>query len=111
MQAEAVAKGVGISPRKVRLVIEAVRGKKIEGALALLQFAPSPAARAVAKVIKSAVANAENNFKLNSKNLKIVGAFADEGHRLRRVRAQARGRAAPFIRRSCRIKIIVGEEG
>lgn len=111
MEAYAIAKDIGISSQNVRLIIEGVRGKKVEKALAILRFTPSPAARAVAKVIKSAAANAENNFKMNPVKLKIVEASANEGHRLKRVRAQARGRSAPITRSSCHIKVIVGEEG
>lgn len=110
MRVRAIGKDVGMSPRKVRLVVDAVRGKKVEEAAALLRFSTTPAARAVAKVIKSAAANAENNFKLNPEELKIVEIFADEGHKLRRGRAQARGRPAPFIRRSSHITVVVSEE-
>ena len=64
MKVKAVANDVGISPQKVRLAIDMIRGKKVDEALTILKFSPTPAAKAVAKVIKSAVANAENNFQM-----------------------------------------------
>jgi len=106
----AVAKDIGISPRKVRTVIDLVRGKKIDEALALLKFAPTPTARAVAKVVKSAVANAENNFQLSPSELKIVKIFADEARTLKRYRPGARGRVNPILKRSSHITVIVAEE-
>ena len=78
MEVRAVAKDTGISPRKVRPLVDLVRGKKVDEALALLKFAPTPTARVVAKVVKSAAANAENNFQMDPAGLKIVGIFADE---------------------------------
>jgi len=106
----AVAKDIGISPRKVRTVIDLVRGKKIDEALALLKFAPTPTARAVAKVVKSAAANAENNFQLSPSELKIVKIFADEARTLKRYRPGARGRVNPILKRSSHITVIVAEE-
>jgi len=106
----AVAKDIGISPRKVRLVIDLVRGKKIDETLALLKFAPTPTARAVAKVVKSAAANAENNFQLSPSDLKIVKIFADEARTLKRYRPGARGRVNPILKRSSHITVIVAEE-
>ena len=106
----AVAKNIGISPRKVRLVIDLVRGKKIDEALALLKFTPTPTAKAVAKVVKSAAANAENNFQLTPSDLKIVKIFADEARTLKRHRPAARGRANPILKRSSHITVIVAEE-
>ena len=110
MEVMAVAKDIGISPRKVRLVIDLVRGKKIDETLALLKFAPTPTARAVAKVVKSAAANAENNFQLSPSDLKIVKIFADEARTLKRYRPGARGRVNPILKRSSHITVIVAEE-
>ena len=75
----AKAKGMSISPKKLRWIVQSVRGMKVSNALDILKFLPSPAAREVAKVVKSAAANAENNFMLNQENLKIVSIFADKG--------------------------------
>jgi large subunit ribosomal protein L22 len=110
MEVKAIAKGVGISAPKVRLYVDMVRGKMVEEALALLSFSPSPAAKAVAKVIKSAAANAENNYEFSPKELRITKIYADEGPRLRRYRPKARGRVNPILKRTSHITVIVEEE-
>ncbi len=110
MEVRAVAKDTGISPRKVRPLVDMVRGKRVDEALTLLQFAPSPIARVVTKVVKSAAANAENNFQMNPPDLRIVGIFADEAHTLKRFRPRARGRASPILKRSSHITVIVAEQ-
>jgi large subunit ribosomal protein L22 len=110
MEAKAVAKNIGISPRKVRPVIDLVRGKKIDEALALLKFTPTPTAKAVAKVVKSAAANAENNLQLTPSDLKIVKIFADEARTTKRYRPVARGRANTIRKRASHITVIVAEE-
>ena len=110
MEVKAVAKDTGISPRKVRPVIDLVRGKKVDEALALLKFAPTPTARVVAKVVKSAAANAENNFQMSPSELKIVGIFADEARTMKRFRPRARGRVSPILKRSSHITVIVAEQ-
>ena len=110
METRAVAKYVGISPRKARLVADAVQGERVEEALAMLKLSPTPAARAVAKVIKSAAANAENNFQMLSSELRVVKVFVDQGPTLKRFRPQARGRVNPILRRSSHITAVVGEE-
>jgi large subunit ribosomal protein L22 len=106
----AVAKDVGISPQKVRLVIDKVRGKKVDEALTILNFLPTPSAKAVAKVIKSAAANAENNFQMSPTELRITDIFADQGHTLKRFRPKARGRISPILKRSSHITVFVEEE-
>jgi large subunit ribosomal protein L22 len=110
MEVRAVAKDIGISPRKVRPVIDLVRGKRIDEALTLLKFTPTPTAKAVAKVVKSAAANAENNFQLTPSDLKIIKIFADEGRTMKRYRPGARGRVNPVLKRSSHITVIVAEE-
>ena len=110
MEVRAVAKGVRVSPRKMRLIIDMVRGKKVDEALDLLKFTPTPKAQIVAKVVKFAAANAENNFQMDPADLKIVGIFADEARTLKRFRPRARGRAAPILKRSSHITVIVAEE-
>jgi large subunit ribosomal protein L22 len=111
MKVKAVAKDVGISSQKVRLVINMVRGRKVDEALAILKFSPTPTAKAVAKVIKSAAANAENNFQMSPADLKISDIFADQGHTLKRFRPKARGRVSPILKRSSHITVFVAEEG
>jgi large subunit ribosomal protein L22 len=110
MKVKSVANDVGISPQKVRLAIDMIRGKKVDEALTILKFSPTPAAKAVAKVIKSAVANAENNFQMPPAELRITDIFADQGHTLKRFRPQSRGRISPILKRSSNITVFVAEE-
>jgi len=110
MEVRAVAKDTGLSPYKVRLLIDMVRGKKVDEAMTILKFARSPLAREVAKVVKSAAANAENNFQMTPSDLRIVKIFADEAPRLKRFRPRARGRANNILKRSSHITVIVGEQ-
>jgi len=110
MKIKAVAKDIGISPQKMRLVINMVRGKKIGEALTILEFLPNPSSKAVAKLIKSAAANAENNFQMSATDLKITDIFADKGHTLKRFRPKSRGRVSPILKRSSHITVLVSEE-
>jgi large subunit ribosomal protein L22 len=91
-------------------VLDAVRGKKVDEALAILSFLPTPAARTVAKLVRSAAANAENNYQMTPSQLKITKIVADKGQTLRRYRAGARGRVNPYRRRFSHITVIVEEE-
>ena len=110
MKVKAIAKDTGISPRKVRLLVDMVRGKKVEQALTILRFTPTPTARIVAKVVKSAAANAENNFQMSPSDLKITQIFTDEARTLKRYRPRARGRVNHILKRSSHITVIVDEE-
>jgi large subunit ribosomal protein L22 len=110
MEVRAVVKDTGISARKVRPLVDMVRGKKVDEALTLLQFTPSPTARVVARVVKSAAANAENNFQMEPADLRIVNIFTGEGRMLKRFRARARGRASRILKRSSHITVVVSEE-
>ena len=110
MAVKAVAKNIGVSPKKMRRVLKTVRGQKVETALQILGFLPTPAAREVAKVVKSAAANAENNLMLNQDELRIVGIYADKGQVLKRIRPSPRGRASRILKRSSRITVVVDEE-
>jgi len=110
VEVRAVAKDTGISPRKVRPLVNMVRGKKVNEALTILRFAPTPVARVVAKVVKSAAANAENNFQISPSDLKIVSIFANEARTLKRYRPRARGRASPILKRSSHVTVIVAEQ-
>jgi large subunit ribosomal protein L22 len=110
MKVKAVANEIGISPQKVRLVVDMVRGKKVDEALTILSFLPTPTAKAVAKVIKSAVANAENNFQMSPAELRITDIVADKGRTLKRFRPQSRGRFSPILKRSSNITVFVTEE-
>ena len=110
MEVRAIAKDTGVSPRKVRLMVDMVRGKMVDEALTWLRFTPSPTARVVAKVIKSAAANAENVFQMPLSDLKIVSIFADEARTLKRYRPRSRGRVSPILKRSSHITVIVAEQ-
>ena len=110
MEVRAVARDTGISPRKVRLLVDMVRGKKIDEALTMLKFTPSPTAQVLAKVVKSAAANAENNFQMTPSDLRIVTILADEARTLKRFRPRARGRASPILKRSSHITVVVAEQ-
>ena len=110
MQVRASARGVLMSPRKVQLVVETIRGRPVAEALALLQFAPKAAAREVSKVLRSAIANAENNYSLDPDDLFVVSATADQGPRLKRYRARARGQVSPYVKRTTHITVVVDDE-
>lgn len=111
MEVRAIAKDTGISARKVRRLVDMVRGKRVDEALAILRFTPTPTARVVAKVVKSAAANAENNFQMSPDDLKIIKIMADEARTVKRFRPRARGRAAPILKRSSHITVVVTEKG
>ncbi|MCK4242346.1 MAG: 50S ribosomal protein L22 [Dehalococcoidia bacterium] len=110
MEVTATARFVRTSPRKLRLIVDTVRGKKVDEALTILRFLPSPSARTVAKVVQSATANAENNYEMTSADLRIVRIFVDEGPTLKRYRAGPRGRAKPILKRASHITVVVEEE-
>ena len=109
MEVRAIAKNIRISPRKVRLIVDAVRGKPVAEAISLLTFMPHKSAAEVRKVIQSAVANAENNYGLDAQDLYVARIYADEGPTLKRYRPRAHGRVSPLLKRSSHITAIVGE--
>lgn len=107
---KAVAKYIRISPRKVRIVLNLIRGKQVDEALAILQFTPKSASPAIAKVLKSAIANAENNPPyLNRDNLFVAETFADQGPTLKRFMPRAKGSASSILKRSSHITVILDE--
>jgi len=109
---EVVAKGKNVRtpPRKVRLVLRPLKGRTVDEAVAILRNLPMPVARKVEKIVKSAAANAENNYNISVNELRIKAAFADEGVRLDRFRAGPRGRVKPYIRRYSHITVIVEDK-
>ncbi|MDD5093008.1 MAG: 50S ribosomal protein L22 [Dehalococcoidia bacterium] len=109
MEVRATAKGIRLSPEKARRIVDSVRGKKVDEALGILSYMPSANARIVSRVVKSAAANAENNFQMAPAELKIVGAFVDDGLRMKRMRFKGRGRVNPILKRMCHITIVVEE--
>ena len=110
MEVKAISNNIGTSPRKLRLIADLVRGKKVDQALTILKFLPSPSAQSVAKAVKSAAANAENNYEMTPSDLKIIKILIDEGRTMKRFRAGPRGRVKPILRRSSHITVIVKEE-
>jgi large subunit ribosomal protein L22 len=108
-QVRAVKKYLGISPQKARLVIDQVRGKQVDDALTVLQFLPQGAAGPVAKVIRSGVANAEENFGLSREDLWIAKITADQGPTRKWRRFGARGRFKPILRRSSHVTVVLEE--
>ena len=110
MEVRATAKDTGVSAQKVRLLVDLVRGKRVDDALTLLQFTPTPLARVVAKVVKSEAANAENNFQMTPADLKIVNIYTDQARSMKRFRPRARGRAGRIIKRSSHITVVVAEQ-
>ena len=110
MDVKAVARYVRISPRKVRPVMALIKGKGVDEALAVLRFTPNRASQAVAKVVKSAAANAENNLELARDTLRVAQAYVDSGPSVKRMQARARGRADVIKKRSSHITIVVQGE-
>jgi large subunit ribosomal protein L22 len=110
MDVKAVARYVRISPRKVRPVMALIKGKAVDEALAVLRFSPNRASQAVAKVVKSAAANAENNLELARDTLRVAQAYVDSGPSTKRMQARARGRADVIKKRSSHITIVVQGE-
>ncbi len=108
-QARAIAKFIRVQPRKARLVIDEIRGRYAEEAQSFLRFIPNRAAGYIAKVLASAVANAQNNHGLEPQNLKLIEARVDEGPRMKRVQPRAQGRAYRILKRTSHITIIVQE--
>src|SRR3972149_5999357 len=111
MEVSATTKYIHMSQRKVKLVADAVRGMPVQAALNALRLMPQRAAIAVAKTIKSAAANAENNRTLSPEDLYVARITADKGPTAKRFRAQARGRPAPLLKRSSHITVTVDEKG
>jgi large subunit ribosomal protein L22 len=111
MEVRAVAKHVRRSPQKVRLVVDQVRGRTVNEALAILSLMPQAAARDVYKVVKSAASNAENNFELDINDLYLYRIYVDEGRTLKRYKARSHGRVSPRLRRSSHITAVVQEKG
>ena len=106
-EARATAKYVRMAPRKVRMVVDQIRNKSVEQALEVFQFSTRAAAEPVAKTLRSAVANAENNNGMRADNLVIKYAYVDEGPTLKRIRPRAKGSASRINKRTSHITIVV----
>jgi len=114
MQSKAQAKWIRMSPRKVRRVVNEIRGKSAAEAVTILKFMPFAAAREVEKVLQSAMYNLINHAKApvsenEAGDLKVVEAYADQGPTLKRIQPHARGRAFPIKKRSSHITIVISD--
>jgi large subunit ribosomal protein L22 len=109
MEARAVARHVRISPRKARQVIDLIRGKDVDAALTILKFTPKGASPIVEKVLRSAMANAENNFEMDVDALYVAECYVDQGPTLKRIRPRARGMADRIRKRTSHITVILRE--
>jgi large subunit ribosomal protein L22 len=110
METTAVAKYVRIAPRKVRLVMDMVRGKPVDEALQTLGLVRKAASPVIAKVIRSALANAENNHNMNTDGLVIKKACVDEGPTLKRFMPRAMGRATAIRKRTSHITVVLSDQ-
>ena len=106
-EARAVATNVRVTPRKARLVIDQIRGKDVKVALGLLRNINRAASEPVTKVVKSAVANAVNNFGMDQDKLYIKEIYATDGIKMRRYLPRAKGSASGLVKRSCHITVVV----
>lgn len=109
MEAKAIAKYIRMSSTKIKIVLDLIRGKDIKEAFAILQYTPKDAAIVVNKLLKSAVANAENNLNLDANRLYVSEAYACQGSTLKRYQPHAQGRAFPIKKRSSHITLVVKE--
>jgi len=109
MEVRAVGKYLRISPRKARLVIDELKGRKAEDAVSRLTFTPKKAARLTLKVLKSAIANADQNPSIDVDTLVVKNIYVDEGPTMKRFRARAMGRATRVLKRTSHITVILKE--
>ena len=110
MEVKAKLRYLRISPRKVRLVVDLVRGKKVDEALHILSFTRKKASRPVAKLIRSAVANADQRGDVDVDNLYIKRIHVDPGPTFKRYRARAMGRVGRILKRTSHITVVLDEE-
>jgi large subunit ribosomal protein L22 len=110
MQAKAHANHIRIAPRKVRLVIDLIRGKQVGDAIAILRNTPRSASPVVEKLLNSAIANAEHNHSLDANNLVVSEAYVNQGPTLKRIRPRSQGRAFKILKRTSHITLVVSEK-
>ncbi|MEG0766894.1 MAG: 50S ribosomal protein L22 [Clostridia bacterium] len=106
----AIAKYIRISSRKVKIVIDLIRGKQVDEALAILMYTPKAAAPVVEKLLKSAIANAENNLSMNRDDLLVKEVYANPGPTLKRFVARSRGSASPILKRTSHITVVLDQK-
>ena len=110
MEVRAVSKYVRVSPQKVRMLVNAIKGKPVEAGLNILKFMPQKAASIVEKTMRSAVANADQNPDIDVDALVIRNVIANSGPTLKRFRARARGRGTRILKRTSHVTVILGED-
>ena len=109
-QTRAIAKYIRITPRKVRLVVDLIRGKDVREALGILKFTPRGASPVVEKVLRSAIANAENNHNMDTDRLFVKEVYVNPGPTLKRFHPRAQGRAFSIMKRTSHITVVVAEK-
>ncbi len=109
MQVKAVAKYIRVSPQKLRLIVDQIRGLPVGKALEILQFSPKRAAHPIKKTLESAIANAEHNEGTDIDDLYVERVFVDEGPTLKRWRPRAKGRATTVFKRTSHVTVSVGD--
>ena len=110
MEVKATAKYIRIAPRKLRIVMNLIRGKKVNEAFAILQFTPKVGSEVVEKVLRSAVANAEHNNDMNADNLVVSSCYVDQGPTMKRIHPRSRGQAFKILKRSSHVTVCVSEK-
>ena len=110
LEAKAILRYSRISARKVKIVADLIRGKKVDEALAIVKFTPKASSEILEKLLKSAIANAENNHGMNRGNLIVSEIYANQGPTLKRIRPAAKGSAVRIRKRTSHITIVVKEE-
>jgi large subunit ribosomal protein L22 len=110
VEAKAVARTIRIAPRKVRLVIDLIRGKQVGDAFAIIKNTDKAASIVIEKLLKSAIANAEHNYNMDVNSLIVKEAFVNEGPTLKRFRPRAQGRAGLILKRTSHITVVVAEK-
>jgi large subunit ribosomal protein L22 len=109
MEAKAVARFVRVSPRKIRLIMDEIRGMRVEEALRLLAYSPQKGSALLKKLVDSAVANATANSEVDVDTLVVKRVFADEGPAWKRFRPRAMGRATQIRKKTSHLTVILGE--
>jgi len=109
-ESKAIAKYIRIAPRKLRIVVNIIRGKSVNEAFAILKYTPKVGSEVIEKVLRSAVANAEHNYDMNVDNLIVSSAFVDQGPTLKRIHPRSRGQAFKILKRSSHVTIAVAEK-
>ncbi|PWI58622.1 50S ribosomal protein L22 [Sulfoacidibacillus thermotolerans] len=110
MEAKAVARHIRIAPRKVRLVVDLIRGKRVGEAISILRHTPKAGSPVVEKVLRSAIANAEHNYNMDVEQLVVKKIFVDQGTTLKRFHPRAQGRAFSILKHTSHITVVVGEK-